>query len=65
MRHYFLADRVVMMTNSPAAGISEILNIPFPRPRDRELIMEDPEYYKLQNYALEFLYKRFAHDDVA
>lgn len=59
----FLADRLVMMTNGPAAKIGEILNIPFERPRDRDLILEDPEYYTLRNYALDFLYHRFAHDD--
>jgi bicarbonate transport system ATP-binding protein len=59
----FLADRLVMMTNGPAAKIGEILNIPFDRPRDRDLIMEDPEYYNLRNYALDFLYHRFAHDE--
>jgi bicarbonate transport system ATP-binding protein len=59
----FLADKLVMMTNGPAAKIGEILNIPFERPRDRDQIMEDPEYYNLRNYALDFLYHRFAHDD--
>ncbi len=59
----FLADRLVMMTNGPAAKIGEVLNIPFDRPRNRDRIMEDPEYYKLRNYALDFLYNRFAHDD--
>jgi len=60
----FLADRLVMMTNGPAAKIGEVLEIPFERPRDRARIMEDPEYYKLRNYILDFLYHRFAHDDV-
>jgi nitrate/nitrite transport system ATP-binding protein len=59
----FLADRVVMMTNGPAAHIGEILNIPFSRPRNRRQIMEDPEYYDLRNYALDFLFRRFAHTD--
>ncbi|BAY12900.1 nitrate ABC transporter ATP-binding protein [Calothrix sp. NIES-2098] len=59
----FLADRVVMMTNGPAAQIGEILDIPFSRPRNRRRIMEDPEYYNLRNYALDFLYRRFAHED--
>lgn len=53
-----------MMTKGPAAAIDEILTIPFPRPRDRERMMEDPEYYKLRNYALDFLYHRFAHDQI-
>jgi bicarbonate transport system ATP-binding protein len=60
----FLSDRLVMMTNGPAANIGEIMTIPFARPRDRARIMEDPQYYKLRNYALDFLYNRFAHDDV-
>jgi bicarbonate transport system ATP-binding protein len=59
----FLADRLVMMTNGPAAKIGEVLTIPFDRPRNRDQIMEDPEYYNLRNYALDFLYHRFAHDD--
>ena len=59
----FLADRLVMMTNGPAAGIGEILSIDFARPRNREDIMEDPRYYELRNSALDFLYNRFAHDD--
>jgi bicarbonate transport system ATP-binding protein len=59
----FLADRLVMMTNGPAAGIGEILTIDFPRPRSREDIMEDPRYYELRNSALDFLYNRFAHDE--
>nr|WP_246841294.1 nitrate ABC transporter ATP-binding protein [Chroococcidiopsis sp. TS-821] len=59
----FLADRLVMMTNGPAANIGEIMNIPFPRPRNRARIMEDPEYYNLRNQALDFLYRRFAHVD--
>jgi bicarbonate transport system ATP-binding protein len=59
----FLADRLVMMTNGPAAGIGEVLPIDFPRPRSREDIMEDPKYYELRNTALDFLYNRFAHDE--
>jgi bicarbonate transport system ATP-binding protein len=58
----FLADRLVMMTNGPSATIGEIMDIPFQRPRNRTRIMETPEYYKLRNYALDFLYNRFAHD---
>ena len=59
----FLADRLVMMTNGPAASIGEVLEIPFERPRRRAQLMEDPRYYELRNYILDFLYRRFAHDD--
>ncbi len=59
----FLSDRLVMMTNGPAANIGEVLDIPFSRPRDRQRIMENPQYFELRNYALDFLFRRFAHDD--
>ncbi|MFM7426081.1 MAG: nitrate ABC transporter ATP-binding protein [Elainella sp.] len=59
-----LADRLVMMTNGPAAKVGEILEVPFPRPRDRASVMESPLYYELRNSAIDFLYRRFAHDDL-
>jgi nitrate/nitrite transport system ATP-binding protein len=59
----FLADRLVMMTNGPSAKIGEILEIPFARPRNRSQISEDPKFYELRNYALDFLFSRFAHDE--
>lgn len=59
----FLADRVVMMTNGPAAKIGEDMHVPFSRPRDRARIMEDPKYYELRNFALEFLFDRYAHTE--
>lgn len=61
----FLADRLVMMTNGPSARIGEVMDIPFNRPRNRARIMEDPKYYELRNYALDFLFRRYAHDDAA
>lgn len=59
----FLSDRLVMMTNGPAATIGEVLDIPFDRPRNRTALLENPDYYNLRNEALDFLYRRFAHDD--
>ncbi|MEG4585549.1 nitrate ABC transporter ATP-binding protein [Microcoleus sp. MOSTC5] len=59
----FLADRIVMMTNGPAASIGEDMHIPFSRPRNRARIMEDPKYYELRNFALEFLFSRYAHHE--
>jgi nitrate ABC transporter ATP-binding subunit len=57
----FLGDRVVMMTNGPAAKIGEILEVNFPRPRDRARMMENPDYFNLRNEALDFLFHRHAH----
>jgi len=59
----FLGDRLVMMTNGPSATIGEILEIPFEKPRIRAKITEDPKYYELRNYALDFLFNRYAHDE--
>ncbi|KEF41491.1 MAG: bacitracin ABC transporter ATP-binding protein [Cyanobium sp. CACIAM 14] len=58
----FLADRIVMMTNGPAATIGEIMTVPFERPRDYETIQADPRYGALRHEALDFLYRRHAHD---
>ncbi len=60
----FLSDRIVMMTNGPAARIGEIMTVPFARPRDRSAIADDPRYYSLRNQALDFLFHRCApqHD---
>jgi nitrate/nitrite transport system ATP-binding protein len=59
----YLCDRLVMMTNGPAARIGEILDIPFERPRNRSKIMDSHEYIELRNNALDFLYERFAHQE--
>jgi nitrate ABC transporter ATP-binding subunit len=56
----FLADRVVMMTNGPAAEVGDILEIKFPRPRDRKTLLNDPEYYRLREHLIGFL-EDFAH----
>ncbi len=54
----FLADRVVMMTNGPEAEVGDILNVHFPRPRDRMEIMDHPDYYQLREYLITFLEER-------
>jgi len=54
----FLADRVVMMTNGPAAEVGDILPIPFARPRNRAVLLEDPEYYRLREHLMTFLEER-------
>lgn len=51
----FLSDRIVMMTQGPAAHIGEILDVPFARPRTREELLADPEYYVLRERVIGFL----------
>jgi nitrate/nitrite transport system ATP-binding protein len=53
-----LSDRVVMMTNGPAATIGEILDVDLPRPRRRLELAVAPEYARCRAAVLEFLYAR-------
>ena len=50
-----LADRIVMMTNGPAATIGEIFDVPFARPRRRENLLDRPDYFWLRDSILAFL----------
>ena len=53
-----LSDRIVMMTNGPAATIGEILKVDLPRPRNRVELAEDPTYVHCRKEVLDFLYTR-------
>jgi nitrate/nitrite transport system ATP-binding protein len=53
-----LSDRIVMMTNGPAATIGEILPVPLARPRNRVELAEDPAYMHCRKAVLDFLYTR-------
>jgi len=53
-----LSDRIVMMTNGPAATIGEILEVKLPRPRDRLQCVDDPVYNHCRGAVLKFLYER-------
>ncbi|EIF50262.1 ABC transporter ATP-binding protein [Sulfurovum sp. AR] len=58
-----LSDRVIMMTNGPAATIGEILEVDLPRPRNRVELQHDPEYIRCREAILSFLYEKFAKED--
>jgi nitrate/nitrite transport system ATP-binding protein len=53
-----LSDRIVMMTNGPAARIGEVLAVPLVRPRKRLELIADPAYIRCRQRVLEFLYAR-------
>ncbi len=53
-----LSDRIVMMSNGPAAKIGEICQVDLDRPRDRVALATDPEYNRCRTAVLEFLYAR-------
>jgi nitrate/nitrite transport system ATP-binding protein len=56
-----LSDRIVMMTNGPAATIGEILTVNLPRPRSRLALADDHRYQGLRKAVMDFLYTRQAH----
>ena len=56
-----LSDRIVMMTNGPAATIGEILSVELPRPRHRVELAEDSRYVHYRKEVLDFLYTRHGH----
>ncbi len=56
-----LSDRIVMMTNGPAATIGEILSVDLERPRDRIELAEDTRYVHYRKEVLDFLYTRHGH----
>ncbi|WP_425515611.1 ABC transporter ATP-binding protein [Marinobacterium ramblicola] len=53
-----LSDRIVMMTNGPAATVGEILKVELPRPRDRIALADDPQYNHYRHQVLSFLYEK-------
>lgn len=53
-----LSDRIVMMSNGPAATVGDILKVDLPRPRDRLALANDAQYHHCRAAVLEFLYQR-------
>lgn len=60
-----LSDRIVMMTNGPAATIGEVLKVELPRPRDRIALAEDAAYMHARKAVIDFLYTRHSHPQAA
>jgi nitrate ABC transporter ATP-binding subunit len=59
----FLADRIALMTKGPRARIGEIVDVPFPRPRERSAVLEHSDYYRLRERLLEFLEEQDARPE--
>ena len=53
-----LSDKIVMMTNGPAATIGEVLDVNLPRPRERVALADDAQYQKCRQAVLKFLYEK-------
>lgn len=51
----YLSDRIVLMTDGPAARVGEIINVPFGRPRDRATVLDHPGYAPARDRVIDFL----------
>jgi nitrate ABC transporter ATP-binding subunit len=51
----YLADRLVLMTDGPRATVGAVLTVPFPRPRERAVVLEHQEYYLCHQRVIDFL----------
>jgi len=61
----YLADRVMLMTDGPAARIGDILSVPFPRPRERAAVLEHAQFYDYRCRIIDFLERHARQSRVA
>jgi nitrate/nitrite transport system ATP-binding protein len=59
-----LADRVVMMTNGPAARIGEDLTVTLARPRNRLVAIDTADYAQARHAVIHFLHERYRNPAV-
>ncbi len=55
-----LSDKIVMMTNGPAATIGEVMEVNLPRPRKRLALADNPDYNHYRSEVIHFLHERHA-----
>ncbi|MEY4138355.1 MAG: hypothetical protein RLZZ371_537 [Pseudomonadota bacterium] len=60
-----LSDKIVMMTNGPAATIGEVLSVDLARPRNRVQLADSPQYLHYRKAVIDFLYTRQSHVEKA
>jgi nitrate/nitrite transport system ATP-binding protein len=60
-----LSDRIVMMSNGPAATIAQVLEVDIPRPRRRVDLADDPAYNHCRAEVLRFLHGHAPADKAA
>ena len=60
-----LSDKIVMLTNGPAATIGDILTVDLPRPRDRIALAKNAQYANYRQAVIDFLYTRQKHVEKA
>jgi len=53
-----MSDKIVMMSNGPAAKVGEILEIDLPRPRERVALSKNEQFNFYRQQVLSFLYEK-------
>ena len=53
-----MSDKIVMMSNGPAAKVGEILNIELERPRERVALAKSDQFNYYRQQVLSFLYEK-------
>ena len=56
-----LSDKIVMLTNGPAATIGEVLSVELERPRNRVALADSAQYLGYRKAVIDFLYTRQVH----
>jgi ABC-type nitrate/sulfonate/bicarbonate transport system ATPase subunit len=51
----YLADRLLLMTDGPEAMMGDVLEVPFPRPRNRAAVLGRSDYHGLRREVIDFL----------
>jgi len=51
----YLSDRILLMTDGPAATLGEVLTVPFARPRQRTDVLKHTAYYPYRSRVIDFL----------
>jgi ABC-type nitrate/sulfonate/bicarbonate transport system ATPase subunit len=56
----FLSDKIIVMTNGPAATIGEVIDVTIPRPRDKKTMVATKEYQQTRDRLLYLLMDAYA-----
>ncbi|MGE0228132.1 MAG: ABC transporter ATP-binding protein [Dehalococcoidia bacterium] len=51
----YLSDRIVVMTNGPAAAVREVVEVPLARPREKRGMLHDPQYARVKDHLIDLL----------
>ena len=51
----YLADRLILMTDGPEAMVGDVLDVPFPRPRNRAAVLGRSDYHAMRRHVIDFL----------